>query len=109
MPFISDTEYSKLIKRIEAVEKLLSGVRNAPVIIATPSKRFVLNDHLDVLKVNKKINAIIKSITLMADRENGILPITDLVRWHKIDNEIILETYNEGFKRWDNSGTSFLL
>lgn len=109
MPYLSDAEYNKLIKRIEALEKKTSGIQNTPVVIGYPSKRLVLNAHLDALKLNNSITAITRSIALIADRENGILPISDEVRWHKVGTEIILETYNEEFERWDNSGTSFLL
>jgi hypothetical protein len=108
MPFINDAEYNKLLKRLEALEKKTEGIKNSPLITAYPTKKFTLNDHLDVLKLNKNIEALSKSVALAVDVGSGITTVAEDLRWHRVSNELILEKFNQEFQRWDSTGYSIL-
>ncbi len=73
MPFVDDNKFNLLLKRLENIERKISSINGTPLIHAYSSKKFVLNEHLDVIFLNKKLDNIDKSIKQILNTTNELI------------------------------------
>lgn len=92
-------ELNKLKREIEIIKRESKNIKGFPIIQGYAGKKFTLNDHLDVIKLNKKLNEIDDRLTKLINNEIGSHTHSEL---HAGDT-VQLEVTEEGIIKLSHS------